>query len=362
MEEFEMVCERGLLAQIKEFVNLGLYPNEKCLNNLCKNKPTLQAVKYLISKGAKPTIKTAKILANAVSYKPLHYILEECEKNLINSNLQNNGDSDDEPNLHINSDSDDEPDQQPDQQAYQQQPDQQAYQQPDDKLDIQPNLQPDNKSDKDNKQDDKQDNKPDNKQDNKQDDKQDLQPDNKPDDKQDNKPDDKQDLQPDNKPDDKQDLQPDNKPDNNTVYMVGKNKVVIKKSKKATEKKIEPVTVTNNTDNQQNDTQINIVTIPIPTKNVGPRESIELCSKINKVLELKKTDVKITFSKLRDEILKYIKNNNLFDKNNKFIIKINKQLSELSNIKEGSYINFIEFDNFIKNIFIDNIKNDVISI
>jgi chromatin remodeling complex protein RSC6 len=97
----------------------------------------------------------------------------------------------------------------------------------------------------------------------------------------------------------------------------------------------------------------NIITINKPEKEIKPRETININHKLQELFGLNKTS-KYTFTKLKQCIFEYINTTKLYDNDNKMLIKIDEKLSSVSDETEGNYVNFIDFDNFVKNIFVKN--------
>ena len=73
---------------------------------------------------------------------------------------------------------------------------------------------------------------------------------------------------------------------------------------------------------------------------------ININNKLIKMLKIKK-NTKLNFNNFKKCFLNYINQNNLYDKENKIMIKINNELSNCTNYKENEYFNFLEFNNFL---------------
>ena len=89
-----------------------------------------------------------------------------------------------------------------------------------------------------------------------------------------------------------------------------------------------------------------IVKVENPNKIIDSRDLITLNEIKAKLLKMKTGD-KISFLNFRNKFLKYIKDSNLFDKNNKMMIKIDDMINKVSGYKKGEYLDFKDLDNFL---------------
>lgn len=98
------------------------------------------------------------------------------------------------------------------------------------------------------------------------------------------------------------------------------------------------------------------ITVIENERELKARESIVYGDRLRKVMPAyyKPLDKKVTYAKLKQLLMEYMNKNKLFDQDNKMMVKINKELSELTKYEENSYLNFVDFDSFVKNIFIEN--------
>ena len=91
-----------------------------------------------------------------------------------------------------------------------------------------------------------------------------------------------------------------------------------------------------------------ILTINKPTEDIKLRETYELKDKLSLFIS-KKKGTKMTYLDVKQKLLEYIKTNDLFDGDNKMLIRINTDISNISGYKENTYFNFADFDNFVFN-------------
>lgn len=94
--------------------------------------------------------------------------------------------------------------------------------------------------------------------------------------------------------------------------------------------------------------QVEIINITKPNKEIKIKETYVLNDNLSLLLT-KKKGAKMTYLEVKQKLLEYIKNNNLFDKNNKLLIKINSEINSISGYKVNAFMSFVDFDNFVAN-------------
>ena len=131
-----------------------------------------------------------------------------------------------------------------------------------------------------------------------------------------------------------------------------KNKVLVRgKKKKINNNKDKNVTKVPKSETNDKDK----VMINVPKSEIDTSASYDLNDILCKLVH-GKVGIPTSYLDVKQKILEYIKNNDLFDKGNKLLIKINKELNDVCGYGENAYISFVDFDNFIMQCISKNIK------
>lgn len=89
-----------------------------------------------------------------------------------------------------------------------------------------------------------------------------------------------------------------------------------------------------------------IIKITQPLKEIKLKEMYPLGNQLSMMLTNKKNS-KMIFVDIKQKLLEYINKNDLFDKNDKFLIKIDSEINKISGLEVNKYLNFMDFDNFV---------------
>ncbi|AYV81423.1 MAG: SWIB/MDM2 domain protein, partial [Harvfovirus sp.] len=96
-----------------------------------------------------------------------------------------------------------------------------------------------------------------------------------------------------------------------------------------------------------------IVKITKPTKEIKLKELYSLNDKLSLLLTNEEGN-KMTFLDAKQKLLEYVNKNDLFDKTDKFLIKIDAEINKISGFEVNKYLNFMDFDNFVANCLLKN--------
>lgn len=308
----EKACKKlGNLTAIKSMVNNGIKPNTECLRQACKYKNNLQTIKFLISHGAKPDLKCLENISQVISNKSLSTVLEEYKKVISRNNINGIDIDNINSNNKVNTITENE------------------------QLNTIDNdiLTEDLKVEYDN----------------------DLISDDKLVDKSNNVLNNELKALTDEKivptgliePPEQNSLtisetNYDTSSSNTSMNITSKKKIIVKGKKQTFNTDVDSIKNSSTNEKQKYD----IITIGKPTKEIKIRDNYSLNDDLSLLLTKKKSS-KMLYIEVKQKLLNYIKNNNLFDKNNKLMIQINKDLSKISGYEIDKYINFVEFDNFV---------------
>jgi len=340
----EIACKQsGNLSNIKKLVNDGIKPTAACLVASCKFKSNIQTLKFLVSKGAPVTIEAIDTLANTIGNRSLQYLMAEYKTS--------NG-SKETKNKKNDSASDEDTDDQNDKNDQNNQ----------DHQDDQDDQDDENDKDEDNDSDEDEEIKDDNSNDNKEDELVDYENDY---------------VIPDNKlvVDKIADSILKNIEDDDSIEEIKQKKPVENKAKKgkiivvSRKKKSENTTseIENKTEiKSENKVEIPEVKEKYPlvkltpsTEEIKPRQTITLGAKLCKLILGKDgpkatTPVKMTYNQLKQNLMSYFNKKDLFDKENKMMVLINDELSEVSGCQKDKYLNFMDFEDFVNVVFTTN--------
>jgi chromatin remodeling complex protein RSC6 len=137
------------------------------------------------------------------------------------------------------------------------------------------------------------------------------------------------------------------------------NNIGKKKTKKVQTKKIKTKKITINKNiikniNKNNDKKYDMIQLKNNNIKIEPKKIYNINNDFGKLIGINNTP----FINLRKKVINYINKNNLYDKDNSIMIKIDKNLASATKLKEDSFINFDEIDNFIiSQIVIDETLN-----
>lgn len=333
----EKACTKsGNLTAIKDLVKNNVKPNTQCLREACKHKNNLQTIKFLIQHGAKPDLECIENISNVLGNRSLLFIINEYKK--TGNIKKDNEDKKDDKYIVISDDDLDEPDEGNVNEIKIEN---------DDELEGVVNINDDSDDENKGSSDDGP-----NEESNSDDDGDDENKGNSDDQVDENKG------------------YSGNEPDQNKKgikegkeYIKGSTPIKNKKGKndkilvkgkknKDSKKKNEVEEIEDEIEDGAEvgipENKIEIITVVKLNKEIDIKETFALNDNLS-IFLTKKKGSKMTYLEVKQKILEYAKDNNLFDKNNKLLIKINQDINKISGYKINAYMNFIDFDNFIAN-------------
>ena len=381
----EKACTKsGNLPAIKDLViKQGLKPTSECMRAACKHKSNIQTIKLLVQHGGKPDFKCIENIADTIRNRTLSYVIDEYKKHakITEVNYVEEDDSDKDDSDKDDSVKDDVKDvadknayKDPDKDSDEEDPDKDPDEDPDEeetdknspKKDAIKRVRKDSDEDSDKDGDKDDDNDSDDEDIENVDDKKNISVNQQLKSIADKKNFEKIKEISDEEIEQIEQIEQINNDEvkDIEVYIRGPKKGMPKPSKKIlvkgkgrkTTQPIKELKSEEESDNEQNtssssirvpvEDKIDIISIDKPAKVLKLKDIYNLNDNLSLLLTKKKSS-KMTFLEVKQKLLHYVKNNNLFDEKNKLLIKITPEVHKISGLKVNTFMNFIEFDNFV---------------